>query len=188
MTLTSPSTRGNAPPPPPSYYWGCRGSPGPPRGGGGGRGWKGRPFPTECLKALQFRRVWRMSLWYGHWASRMSSSVRSPPRGPPRAREAGGPTALTSSRGLFSQCLLGCWFVSRCRRCRLCSSDEVLSSFIDDDVEVGFPEQLLGGSRCLLQYGSDEGRVIRSPVEVLDHCRFRDLRDTISHGLKSLEV
>jgi hypothetical protein len=77
---------------------------------------------------------------------------------------------------------------SRCRRCRLCSSDEVLSSFIGGDVEVGFPEELLGGSRRLLQYGSDEGRVIRSPVEVLDHYRFRDLRDTISHGLKSLEV
>jgi hypothetical protein len=73
----------------------------------------------------------------------------------------------------------------RCRRCRLCSSDEVLSSFVGGDVEVGFSEQLLGGSRRLLQYGSDEGRVIRSPVEVLDHYRFRDLGDTISHGLKS---
>jgi hypothetical protein len=29
---------------------------------------------------------------------------------------------------------------SRCCRCRLCSSDEVLSSFINGDVEVGFPE------------------------------------------------
>ena len=29
---------------------------------------------------------------------------------------------------------------SRCCRCRLCSSDEVLSSFISGDVEVGFPE------------------------------------------------
>jgi hypothetical protein len=75
-----------------------------------------------------------------------------------------------------------------CRRCRLCSSDEVLSLFVSGNVEVGFPEQLLGGSQRLLQYGSDEGRVIRSPVEVLDHCRFRDLRDTISHGLKSFEV
>jgi hypothetical protein len=28
----------------------------------------------------------------------------------------------------------------RCRRCRLSSSDEVLSSFIGGDVEVGFPE------------------------------------------------
>jgi hypothetical protein len=77
---------------------------------------------------------------------------------------------------------------SRCRRCRLCSSDEVLSLFVGGDVEVGFLEQLLRGSRRHLQYGSDEGRVIRSPVEVLDHCRFRDLGDTISHGLKSLEV
>jgi hypothetical protein len=75
-----------------------------------------------------------------------------------------------------------------CRRCRLCSSDEVLSSFVGGNVEVGFPEQLLGGSWRLLQYGSDEGRVIRSTVEVLDHCRFRNLGDTISHGLKSFEV
>jgi hypothetical protein len=29
---------------------------------------------------------------------------------------------------------------SWCSRCRLCSSDEVLSSFISGDVEVGFPE------------------------------------------------
>jgi hypothetical protein len=61
-------------------------------------------------------------------------------------------------------------------------------SFVGGDVEDSFPEQLLGGSQCLLQYGSDEGRVIRSPVEVLDHYRFCDLRDMISHGLKSFEV
>jgi hypothetical protein len=36
-----------------------------------------------------------------------------------------------------------CW-------CRLRSSDEVLSSLVGGDVEVGFPEQLLGCSRCLL--------------------------------------
>jgi hypothetical protein len=46
---------------------------------------------------------------------------------------------------------------SRCRRCRLCSSNEVLSSFVGGDVEVGFLEQLLGGSRRFLQYGTDEG-------------------------------
>jgi hypothetical protein len=63
-----------------------------------------------------------------------------------------------------------------------------LSSFVSGDVEVGFPEQLLGGSRRLLQYGSDEGRIIRSPVEVLDHCCFRNLGDAVSHGLKSSEV
>jgi hypothetical protein len=77
---------------------------------------------------------------------------------------------------------------SRCRWCRLCSSDEVLSSFVGGDLEVGFSKQLLGGSRRLLQYGSDEGRVIRSSIEVLDHCRFRDLGDTISLRLKSLEL
>jgi hypothetical protein len=48
--------------------------------------------------------------------------------------------------------------------------------------------QKLGGSRRLLQYGSDEGRVIGSSVEVLDHDRLRDLRDTISHGLEPFEV
>jgi hypothetical protein len=37
----------------------------------------------------------------------------------------------------------------RCR-CGLCSSDEVLGSLVGGDVEVGLPEQLLGGSRRLL--------------------------------------
>jgi hypothetical protein len=39
---------------------------------------------------------------------------------------------------------------SWCCRCGLCSLDEVLGSLVGGDVEVGFPEQLLGGSRCLL--------------------------------------
>jgi hypothetical protein len=77
---------------------------------------------------------------------------------------------------------------SRCHWRRLCSSDEVLSSFVGGDVEVGFLEQLLGGSRHFLQYGVDEGRVIRSSVEVFDHCCFCDLGDTIPHGLKSFEI
>jgi hypothetical protein len=77
---------------------------------------------------------------------------------------------------------------SWCCRCGLRSSDEVLSSLVDGDVEVGFPEQLLRGSRRFLQYGSDEGRVIGSSVEVLDHSRLRDLGDTISHGLEPFEV
>jgi hypothetical protein len=78
--------------------------------------------------------------------------------------------------------------VSWCRWCRLRSSDEVLSPFVGGDVEVCLPEQLLGGSRRLLKYGSDEGRVIGSPIEVLDHGCLRNLGDTISHGLKSFEV
>jgi hypothetical protein len=32
------------------------------RGGGGRSGWNGRPLPTEFLKSLQLRRVWRISL------------------------------------------------------------------------------------------------------------------------------
>jgi hypothetical protein len=78
--------------------------------------------------------------------------------------------------------------VSWCCRRGLCSLDEVLGSLVGGDVEVGFPEQLLGGSWRLLQYGSDEGRVIGSSVEVLDHGRLRDFGDTISHGLEPFEV
>jgi hypothetical protein len=40
------------------------------------------------------------------------SSVRTPPWGAPRARVAGGPMVCTSLRGLFSQRLSGCWFMS----------------------------------------------------------------------------
>jgi hypothetical protein len=76
----------------------------------------------------------------------------------------------------------------RCRRSRLRSPDEVLSLFVSSDVEVCFPEQLLGGGRRFLQYGSNEDRVIRSPVEVLNHCCFSDLGDAISLGMKPLEV
>jgi hypothetical protein len=75
-----------------------------------------------------------------------------------------------------------------CRWSRLHSPDEVLSPFVGGDVEVRLPKQLLGSGWHLLHYGSDEGQVIRSPVEVLDHCCFSDLGNVISHGLKPLEV
>jgi hypothetical protein len=68
------------------------------------------------------------------------------------------------------------------------SPDEVLSPFVSGNVEVRFSKQLFGGGRRFLQYGSDEGRVIRSPVEVLNHCCVSDLEDAISHGLKPLKV
>jgi hypothetical protein len=50
-------------------------------------------------------------------------------------------------------------------------------------LEVSEPD-----ARILLFYGSDEGRVIRSSVEVLDHCCFNNLENTISHCLKPFEV
>jgi hypothetical protein len=37
-----------------------------------------------------------------------------------------------------------------CRQCGLCPSDEVLGPLVGGDVEVSFPGQLLGSSRCLL--------------------------------------
>ena len=70
----------------------------------------------------------------------------------------------------------------------LCSSDEVLGTLIGGDVEVCLSKQLFEGGRRFLQYGSDEGRVIGSSLEVLDHGHLRDLGDTISHGLEPFEV
>jgi hypothetical protein len=84
--------------------------------------------------------------------------------------------------GLLVRVALWCWW----RRFR--SPDEVLSPFVSSDVEVHFSKQLFGGGWCFLQYGSDEGRVIRSLVEVLNHCCPSDLGDVISHGLKPFEV
>jgi hypothetical protein len=63
-----------------------------------------------------------------------------------------------------------------------------LGPLVSGDVEVRLSKQLFGGGRRFLQYGPDEGRVIRSPVEVLNHCCLSDLGDAISHGLKPLEV
>jgi hypothetical protein len=74
------------------------------------------------------------------------------------------------------------------RWCRFYSFDEVLGPLVSGDVEVRLSKQLFGGGRCFLQYGSDEGRVIRSPVKVLNHCFLSDLGDTLSHGMKPLEV
>ena len=64
--------------------------------------------------------------------------------------------------------------------------DEVLGPFIRGDVEVCLLEQLFEGDECFLEYGSDEGRVIGSPVEVFNHRR--DFGDAVPHGLKPLEV
>ena len=75
-----------------------------------------------------------------------------------------------------------------CRWNRLHSPDEVLSPFVGSDVEVHLPEQLLGSGRSLLQYGSDEGRVIGPSIEIFNHRCLSDFEDMISHGLKPLEV
>jgi hypothetical protein len=84
--------------------------------------------------------------------------------------------------GLLVRVAPRCWW----RRFR--SPDEVLSPFISADVEVRLSKQLFGGGWRFLRYDSDEGRVIRSPVEVLNHCYLSDLMDAISHGLKPIEV
>jgi hypothetical protein len=68
-----------------------------------------------------------------------------------------------------------------------CASDEVLGPLILDDVDVRLPEQLFGGDWRLLEYGSDEGRVIGSSIEIFYHCRLSDFKDAIPHRLKSFE-
>ena len=40
---------------------------------------------------------------------------------------------------------------------------------------------------CLLEDGPNEGRVIGSSIEILDHSRLRDLRNVVPHCLESLE-
>jgi hypothetical protein len=78
--------------------------------------------------------------------------------------------------------------VLRCRWCSFCSSDEVLGPLVSGDVEVRLSTQLFRYGQRFLQYGLDEGRIIRSPIEVFNNCCLSDLTDTISHGLKPLEV
>jgi hypothetical protein len=91
----------------------------------------------------------------------------------------------TSSRGPFSQRLSGCWWRGWHG---FRASDEVLGPFIRGDVEVCLPEQLFGGGRCFLDYGSDKSRVIGSPVEVFNHHRLGDFGDVVPHYMKPLEV
>jgi hypothetical protein len=81
MTLTSLSMCGKAPPPAPFCCGGCSYIVGSLCGGGDGSGRNGRSRLTVFLKSLQLRRVWRISLWYGHWVSRISFSVCTLPRG-----------------------------------------------------------------------------------------------------------
>jgi hypothetical protein len=66
-------------------------------------------------------------------------------------------------------------------RCGFCASDEVLDPLISGDVDVRLPEQLFGGGRCLLKCGPDKGRVVGSPIEVLNHSRFGDFGNAVPH-------
>jgi hypothetical protein len=67
------------------------------------------------------------------------------------------------------------------------ASNEVLILLIRGDVDIYLPEQLFRGGRCFLKYGSNESRVIGSPIEVFDHIRLSNLGDTVPHCLKSSE-
>jgi hypothetical protein len=70
---------------------------------------------------------------------------------------------------------------------RFCASDEVMGPLIPGDVDVCLPEQLFGGDWRLLEYGSDKGRVIGSPIEVFNYGRLSDFEDAVYHCLNSFE-
>jgi hypothetical protein len=52
--------------------------------------------------------------------------------------------------------------------------NEVVGPFVSSDVDVSFPEELLGGRRGLLKDSPNESPIVRPPVEVLDHRHFSD--------------
>jgi hypothetical protein len=74
-----------------------------------------------------------------------------------------------------------------CGRCGFCASDEVLCLLIRGDVDVRLPKQLFGSGRCLLKYGSEEGRVVGSSIEVFNHSHLNDFGDAVPHRLKPFE-
>jgi hypothetical protein len=65
--------------------------------------------------------------------------------------------------------------------------DEVLGPLICGDVDVHLLEQLFGGGWRLLEYGSDEGRVIGSLIEVFNYGCLSDFGDVVPHCLKPFE-
>jgi hypothetical protein len=71
--------------------------------------------------------------------------------------------------------------------CGFRASYEVLGPLIRSDVDVHLPEQLLGGGWRLLEYGSDEGQVVGSPIEVFNYSRLSDFEDAVPHCLKPFE-
>jgi hypothetical protein len=67
------------------------------------------------------------------------------------------------------------------------ASDEVLGPLIRGDVDVCLPKQLFRGGWRLLGYGSDEGRVVGSPIEDFNYGRLSDFGDVVPHCLKPFE-
>jgi hypothetical protein len=66
------------------------------------------------------------------------------------------------------------------------ASDEVLGPLIHGDVDVRLSEQLFGGGWRFLGYGSNEGQVIGSHIEVFNYGRLSDFGDAVPHCLESL--
>jgi hypothetical protein len=71
--------------------------------------------------------------------------------------------------------------------CRIRVVDEVLGLFISGDVNVHLSKKLFRGGWSFMEDGSDESRVIRPTVEVLDHGNLRDIGDAIPHSFETLQ-
>jgi hypothetical protein len=76
-------------------------------------------------------------------------------------------------------------FLLWCLGRRLRVADEVMCPFIGGDIDVRLSKQLFRGGGSLLEGGSDEGRVVRPTIEVINHDSLRDVRDEVPHGLKT---
>jgi hypothetical protein len=74
-----------------------------------------------------------------------------------------------------------------CKWCGFCAPDEVLSPLVLGDVNVCLPEQLFGGGWLFLEYSSDKGRVVGSPIEVFNYGRLNDFGDVVPHCLEPFE-
>jgi hypothetical protein len=108
---------------------------------GGGRGWKGQPFPTKCLKSAISEGVAHVLVVRALGVEDVVQCAFASARCSSGARG-----RWSGSVDFFMRPLLPTFVgllvrvASWCRRCRLRSSDEVLSRFVGGDVEVRFPK------------------------------------------------
>jgi hypothetical protein len=65
--------------------------------------------------------------------------------------------------------------------------NEVMSPLVSADVDVSFLEELLGSCQGCLEDSPNECPIAGCPLKDLDHCRFGNIGDMVSHGLEMLE-
>lgn len=58
---------------------------------------------------------------------------------------------------------------------------------VSGDIDISLLEELFGGRRAHLKDIPYEGPIVRPPIKVLDHRRFVNVGDAVSHGLEMLQ-